>query len=142
MRRIRHAAGYLRPCRRAYRSPAATLVLFAGSAVGILATCAFAAKLSPWENGPFFFFVIFCIPVLVSTAATSLFICLLPRRNPHVFGRRRPRLPFERIRVPTRGSDISFMELYERRMRRFNLAVILTALIALIILITSWFFSL
>jgi len=32
--------------------------------------------------------------LLVSIATTSLIIFLLPRRNPRVFGRRRPRFPF------------------------------------------------
>ena len=38
-------------------------------------------------------------------------------------------------RIAERGGEISWTKAYERRMRRFNLEVILFALIALVILI-------
>ena len=42
-------------------------------------------------------------------------------------------------RIPVRDEEISWVQAYERRMRRFNLEVIVFALSALTILI-AWFF--
>ena len=42
-------------------------------------------------------------------------------------------------RTPVSGGEISWAQLYERRMRRFNLEVILVALSALTIF-TAWLF--
>ena len=44
-------------------------------------------------------------------------------------------------RSPVRSGEVGWVQAYERRMRRFNLAVILTALTALMILIASLAFS-
>ena len=43
-------------------------------------------------------------------------------------------------RIPVRDQEVSWVQAYERRMRRFNLEVIVFALSALTILI-AWFFS-
>jgi hypothetical protein len=43
-------------------------------------------------------------------------------------------------RTPVKGREISWTQSYEGRMRRFNLEVVLAALIALALLIT-WLFS-
>jgi hypothetical protein len=43
-------------------------------------------------------------------------------------------------RTPVKGREISWTQAYEGRMRRFNLEVLLVALIALALLIT-WLFS-
>jgi len=85
-------AGYVRTRRKGYRPPAATLVLLAGVAIGILATYFIAARLQ--EGGLLFLFVVFWAPVLVTAGAVALMTSLLPRRNPRVFGTRRPRFPF------------------------------------------------
>jgi hypothetical protein len=45
-------------------------------------------------------------------------------------------------RSPLRGGEVDWVQAYERRMRRFNLTVILAALTALTILIASFAFSL
>jgi hypothetical protein len=45
-------------------------------------------------------------------------------------------------RSPVRSGEIDWVQAYERRMRRFNLTVILAALTALSILIASFAFSL
>jgi hypothetical protein len=45
-------------------------------------------------------------------------------------------------RRSVRGGEVDWVQAYERRMRRFNLAVILAALTALTILIASFAFSL
>ena len=42
-------------------------------------------------------------------------------------------------RIPVRDEEISWAQAYERRMRRFNLEVILVALSALTI-VTAWLF--
>jgi hypothetical protein len=44
-------------------------------------------------------------------------------------------------RIPLNSGEIGWVQAYERRMWRFNLAVIFAALAALIILIASWAFS-
>jgi hypothetical protein len=43
-------------------------------------------------------------------------------------------------RTPVKGREVSWTQSYEGRMRRFNLEVVLAALIALALLIT-WLFS-
>jgi hypothetical protein len=45
-------------------------------------------------------------------------------------------------RSPVRSREIDWAQAYERRMRRFNLMVILAALAALTILVASFAFSL
>lgn len=87
-------AGYLRIRRKGYRPPGATLILLAGFALGILSAMRVASALPSNEKSVRAFFAIFCIPVVVATVTTTLFIWLGPRRNPRVAGRRRPRFPF------------------------------------------------
>jgi hypothetical protein len=87
-------AGYLRIRRKGYRPPGATLILLAAFALGILAAMRVSNALPSNEKSVRAFFAIFCVPVLVATVTTTLFIWLGPRRNPRVAGRRRPRFPF------------------------------------------------
>jgi len=44
-------------------------------------------------------------------------------------------------RSPVKSGEVGWVQAYERRMRRFNLTVILTALMALMILIAALAFS-
>jgi hypothetical protein len=85
-------AGYLRTRRKGYRPPAATQVVLAGSIIGILAAYFIAARLN--DRGFLISFVSLWVPVLVAAVAMALMIWLLPKRNPRVFGTRRPRFPF------------------------------------------------
>jgi hypothetical protein len=87
-------AGYLRTRRRGYRPPAAILVLSAGSAAGILEAYLLSGRLPQQDRGLIAFFVICWVPLLGYAATTGLLIRVLPRRNPRVFGQRRPRFPF------------------------------------------------
>jgi hypothetical protein len=43
-------------------------------------------------------------------------------------------------RTATKGKEIDWVQAYEKRMRRFNMEVVLAALLALILAIVSWFF--
>jgi hypothetical protein len=43
-------------------------------------------------------------------------------------------------RMATKGGEIDWVQAYEKRVRRFNLEVVLAALLALILAIVSWFF--
>jgi len=87
-------AGYLRSRRKGYRPPGATLVLFIGSAVGILSAYVVVSAFPSVEKAFQFFF---WLPVLVLIAVTSLLIRVLPRRNPRVSGPRRPHFPFAAV---------------------------------------------
>jgi len=85
------AAGYLR-ARRKGRAPSAALVPLCGSAAGIFATDILAGKLSLRSYA-------FPLPgmwglVFGSVLAMWFLIRIMPKRNPRVFGRRRPRFPF------------------------------------------------
>jgi hypothetical protein len=86
------AAGYLRARRKGYRAPSAALVPLCGSAAGIFATYILAGKL-PRRS--------YAVPLLgmwslvfCSALAMWFLIRIMPKRNPRVFGRRRPRFPF------------------------------------------------
>jgi hypothetical protein len=86
------AAGYLRARRKGYRLPSAAVVPLCGSAAGIFATYILAGKLPPRS---------YAVPLLGmwslvfgSALAMWFLIRILPKRNPRVFGRRRPRFPF------------------------------------------------
>jgi len=43
-------------------------------------------------------------------------------------------------RTATKSREIDWAQAYEKRMRRFNMEVVLAALLALILVIVSWFF--
>jgi len=43
-------------------------------------------------------------------------------------------------RTETKGKEIDWVRAYEKRMRRFNVEVVLAALLALILAVASWFF--
>ncbi|HEY2487036.1 MAG TPA: hypothetical protein VGI36_17970 [Candidatus Binataceae bacterium] len=85
-------AGYLRARRKGYRAPSAALVSLVGSAAGILAAYKLIGKLPPRSLAvPF---VLFWGAVLGTALVIRFLISVMPKRNPRVFGRRRPRFPF------------------------------------------------
>jgi hypothetical protein len=88
-------AGYLRARRKGYRAPSAALVPLVGSAAGILAAYKLIGKLPPRPLAvPF---VLFWGAVLGAALVMGFLISVMPKRNPRVFGRRRPRFPFVTI---------------------------------------------
>jgi tetratricopeptide (TPR) repeat protein len=88
-------AGYLRARRKGYRAPSAALVPLVGSAAGILAAYKLIGKLPPRSLAvPF---VLFWGAVLGAALVMGFLISVMPKRNPRVFGRRRPRFPFVTI---------------------------------------------
>jgi hypothetical protein len=85
-------AAYARVRRKGYSPPAAAFVLLAGASAS--AICFYFAllksALSQWPAA-LDFTLTFWLPTLIFVAATALIFLVLPRRNPRMSGKRRPR---------------------------------------------------
>src|SRR5690242_17700066 len=86
--------GYRRVRRKGYPPPSATLVLLGGGAVGILVAVVGAIRMPIEADAILFFSTFFWYPSMAAVLVSGLIIYILPRRNPRVFGPRRPRFPF------------------------------------------------
>jgi hypothetical protein len=86
--------GYRRARRKGYRPPGAVLTVLAGFAVGIGLTIII------WHETTSFLislFEVFCLPLLLATAAITFLILVLPRRKRRIFGARQVGFPFVRF---------------------------------------------
>jgi hypothetical protein len=90
---------YQRMRGKGYPAPTVALVLLGGAALGIVAAVTGAVLLPIESDNIETFKYIFWYPLAASIFATTLVAYVLPRRNPRVFGPRRPRFPFGAIGI-------------------------------------------
>src|SRR5436309_8490851 len=86
--------GYYRVRRKGYRPPSAALVLLGGGSAGILVAIDGVMRMPIDNDAAHFLRTFFWYPSVAFVLVTTLVVCILPRRNPRVFGPRVPRLPF------------------------------------------------
>lgn len=86
--------GYYRVRRKGYPPPSAALVLLGGGAAGILVAIDGVMRMPIDNDVARFLRIFFWYPLAAFVLVTTLVVCILPRRNPRVFGPRVPRFPF------------------------------------------------
>lgn len=89
--------------RKGYRPLGAILIILAGWVIGITAT---AIRRPPNSTSYRFFVDFFWLPLLFSTAATTILIVVLPRRMLRTFGSRQFKFPFVKVGKAIIGGTI------------------------------------
>jgi hypothetical protein len=86
--------GYRGARAKGYQPTSAALIVLAGFATGILLTVLTGAIPSRTSGLFAIFFLVFWVPLLLSTAAIGVLLSFLPQRRTRVFGPRAVRFPF------------------------------------------------